>query len=74
MRTIKYTTQFKRDYKREKKSNYHKNLDRNLLDTVELLAADKPLPPRRYDHALTGNWNDHNYQRFRGILDFGANW
>ena len=59
MRIIKHTTQFKRDYSREKKSNHNKKLANNLLATVKLLAVDKPLPPRRYDHALTGNWNDH---------------
>lgn len=56
---IKRTTQFKHDYKREKKSGHHKKLDSELLLTVELLASDKILPPRRYDHHLTGDWHDH---------------
>jgi len=58
MRKIKYTYQFKKDYKREQKSN-HKNLDHHLLSIVNLLALDKPLPSNKYDHPLTGNWNDH---------------
>ena len=59
MRQIKRTTQFKRDYKREKKSGRHPKLDHDLLSTVKLLATNKNLPPRKRDHALTGNWNDH---------------
>ena len=58
MRTIKYTAQFKRDYKREKKSN-HKIFDRIFLNVVKLLAADKTMLQRHQDHALTGDWKDH---------------
>lgn len=59
MRTIKYTHQFKRDYKREKKSSHRSTLDRDLLAIVDLLASDKLLPHRNYDHALSGDWKDH---------------
>ncbi len=59
MRTIKYTNQFKRDYKREKKSGHHPKLDNDLLAIVKLLAKNKALPINKYDHALNGNWNDH---------------
>jgi len=59
MRTIKYTTQFRRDYKREKKSGHHQKLDDDLLSTIKLLAVDKSLPSRKHDHALTGGWSDH---------------
>ncbi len=60
MRTIKYTTRFKRDYKRENKSGRHRTaLDTELLSVVKLLAMDTTLPPRYYDHALNGNWKDH---------------
>jgi mRNA interferase YafQ len=59
MRTIKYTAKFKRDYKREQKSNFRKKLDDDLLTIVNLLATDKPLPPHKHDHQLIGNWSDH---------------
>jgi mRNA interferase YafQ len=59
MRTIKRTTQFKRDYKREKKSGRYRTLDHDLLSIVELLVKDKPLAHRNYDHPLTGEWKDH---------------
>ena len=28
-------------------------------EVVKLLADDKPLAPRNYDHPLSGNWKDH---------------
>lgn len=59
MREVKYTVQFKRDYKREKKSGHYQKLDSELLSIVKLLAADKSLPANKHDHALTGNWVDH---------------
>ena len=59
MRKINYTHKFKRDYKREKKSGQNRALDTNLMTVVKLLAADKPLLHRNYDHPLTGNWKDH---------------
>jgi len=79
MRTIKYTHQFKRDYKREKKSGRYLSLDRELCAIVDLLAADELLPFNKYDHALTGNWIDHRDCHVRPDLilidrkpDFGS--
>lgn len=59
MRTVKYTTRFKRDYRREIASQHGKKLDTLLMEVVDLLAADTPLPRRNVDHALTGDWIDH---------------
>jgi mRNA interferase YafQ len=59
MRIVKYTSRFKRDYRREKSGVLGKKLDVLLLETVNLLAADKPLPRRYADHPLAGEWNDH---------------
>ncbi len=36
-----------------------KKLDTLLMEVVNLLAADEPLPRRNFDHALTGDWSDH---------------
>ncbi len=33
-------------------------LDTLLLEAVNLLAADEPLPQRYFDHALTGEWKE----------------
>lgn len=59
MRDVKYTTRFKRDYRREKSGRHGKNLDTLMMDIVTMLATDKPLPRRAFDHPLTGEWSDH---------------
>ncbi|MGA3263078.1 MAG: type II toxin-antitoxin system YafQ family toxin [Terracidiphilus sp.] len=59
MRTIKRTSRFKKDYKREAKGQYRATLDADLLAAVSLLAADSPLPEKFRDHQLTGEWTDH---------------
>ena len=59
MRTIERTNQFKRDYKRESRGRHRTDLDASLALIVEALANDKPLEPRHYDHALSGEWGDH---------------
>ena len=58
MRTIKRTSKFKKDFKREKKSGKHPNLESELREIIELLADDAELPASKFDHSLSGNWND----------------
>ena len=59
MRTIEYTTKFKRDYKRESKGIYKKTLAIDLKLVIQLLEKDVVLPTNYYDHALIGDWKDH---------------
>ena len=59
MREVKYTTRFRRDYRREKSGRHGKNLDALLMEVVNLLAADKVLPHGKFDHPLAGEWSDH---------------
>jgi len=59
VREVKYTTRFRRDYRREKSGQHAKKLDALLMEVVNLLAADIPLPRRNFDHPLAGEWNDH---------------
>jgi mRNA interferase YafQ len=59
MREIKYTTRFKRDYRREKSRQHGKKIDALLMEIVNLLANDTPLPQRHFDHPLSGEWSDH---------------
>ncbi|EHK58019.1 type II toxin-antitoxin system YafQ family toxin [Allomesorhizobium alhagi] len=59
MRTIRRTTRFKRDYKREAKGRHRQQLDKDLLAIITLLATDVPLAEKYRDHALTGTWSDH---------------
>ncbi len=46
MRTIKYTTTFKKDYKREKKGQHRTIVDTELQTVLELLQADESLPEK----------------------------
>ncbi len=59
MRTVRTTRRFERDYKREKSGRHGKTLDTGLIEVVNLLAADEPLPPNKFDHPLVGEWVDH---------------
>ena len=59
MRTIEWTTQFKKDYKRECRARDKAGLDQKLFPLVELLASDHALEPRHNDHPLAGEWKDH---------------
>lgn len=59
MRTLDYTAQFKRDYKREKKGRHRVSLEAELHTVFSLLLSDQTLEAHHRDHALTGNWSDH---------------
>ncbi len=59
MRTIKRTSRFKKDYKREARGQHRATLDADLLAAVYLLAADTSMPEKFRDHPLTGEWIDH---------------
>lgn len=59
MRTIEWTSAFKRDYKRIKATPRYRDIDTLLPETVQQLADDKPLPEKHRDHGLGGNWKDH---------------
>ena len=59
MRTIRRTAAFRRDYKREKRGRFARNLDAELASVLNELAADRDLARRYHDHQLTGQWKDH---------------
>ncbi|MDQ2680964.1 MAG: type II toxin-antitoxin system YafQ family toxin [Candidatus Eremiobacteraeota bacterium] len=58
MRRIERTSQFKRDYKRERKGKHGAVLDGMLLQFIDCLIEDTRLPARANDHALSGEWED----------------
>ena len=58
VRTVKRTAQFKRDFKRVKRGVHGSHLDETLLQALELLAADAPLPVRFVDHQMKGQFKD----------------
>lgn len=53
MREPKYTSQFKKDIKLQKKRK--KDMEK-LKNVMQLLIDEKPLPEELKDHALVGNW------------------
>lgn len=58
MRTVRTVGRFDRDLRRELKSGVlGKKLNQLLMETVEMLAADRPLPDRYHDHPLSGAWS-----------------
>ena len=57
MRTIDRSSAFKRDYKREKKTD--PLLDEAFLAVIVLLAGDDELPARLRDHPLGGDWKGY---------------
>ena len=59
MRTIKQTSQFKRDLKRELKGPHRQSLQTHFLSLVEALALDKPLDAHYHDHALSQDWKGY---------------
>lgn len=54
MRVLEITRKFKRDYKREARSD--PDLDDSLWPVVECLRTDAPLPQSLSDHGLKGAW------------------
>ena len=73
---IKRTSQFKKDVKLMLKQG--KDIQA-LLDVVELLRTDAPLPDQCHDHALSGNWSGKRechtdpdwlliYEKYEGLL------
>lgn len=60
MRAIERSSMFKRDYKHVKAMpHYSKNLDSLITKILECLLADKALPERNCDHALSGIWKGY---------------
>ena len=58
MRLVQRTAQFRRDFRRVKRSAHGSHLDHTLLAALELLVADTPLPARYVDHPMKGRYAD----------------
>ena len=57
MRPVEITGRFKRDYKREKRSDA--TLDAIVQPVIDMLVMDEVLPPNLSDHSLTGEWKGY---------------
>jgi mRNA interferase YafQ len=56
LKSIFWTNQFKKDYKRAQKQ---KKDIKALKDVLVLLADGQKLPPRYKDHSLQGDWSHY---------------
>ena len=56
MRSVRYTTRFNKDVRREGKSPNNKDLPTKLQVIIDLLAEDKDLPANLHDHLLVGEF------------------
>ena len=60
MSATKYTVKYTRNFKKDFKSAAKRGLDMELLKAViASLAEGSALPERNRDHALTGEWAGH---------------
>lgn len=59
MRTIEWTSAFKRDYKRTKATPRHSDIEKLLPEIIFQLIENRPLPDKHRDHTLAGNWKGH---------------
>lgn len=57
MRPVEITGRFKRDYKREKRSDAA--LDDTFQSVLNMLIIDEVLPPSLSDHPLAGEWKGY---------------
>ena len=53
---VKYTSRFKKDYKRLQKRGYNMG---KLLDVIDILREGGELPPEYKDHPLHGDYVGH---------------
>ena len=56
MRTIKRSSAFKRDYKRETRGRNGATLDNVMVGFLTALTNDQPLDLRYSEHDLSGDW------------------
>lgn len=56
MLNVRYSTQFKKDFKACVKRKYRMPLLQQVIDTLRIPA---PLPPKNRDHNLSGNYSGY---------------
>ncbi len=59
MKTIRWTSAFKADFKRTMRSHRFGNADSILERIATILSNGEPLPAEFHDHPLSGNWKGH---------------
>jgi len=56
MRTINFTSRFRKDFDRVQKGLPAVSLESEMRSVLNMLVADVPLPIKNRDHALRGEW------------------
>ena len=64
----KRATAFKRDFRRVLTNPRDRDADKLLQAVLDLLVADRPLPPSNRDHALSGDWINYRECHLRPDL------
>lgn len=54
MLNIRFSGQFKKDFKRVKSQSFSEDENNELKDLIQQLAEEKPLDPKYLDHPLKG--------------------
>ena len=67
MRTIEYSSVFKRDFKKQGE------LTTSLIEILYKLLNDEELPEKYNDHALSGNWNGYRECHIKPITTSHTN-
>lgn len=68
MRRIYNTRQFRRDFKRLKRSEHAAHIDQTLSEVLKMLSTDTILPKHYVDHAMKGEFKDCRDCHLRGDL------
>jgi mRNA interferase YafQ len=68
MRAIERSSAFKRDYKREARSQHGATLDAALVPVLTIPVKDEPMEPRHRDHDLSGDWTGYRECHFKPDL------
>lgn len=79
IRTHRYASKFRSDYKRELRGHHGRKLDEWLDDAVSLLLRDERLPKKYRDHELVVDWKGYRdchlapdllliYRKLPGVL------
>jgi mRNA interferase YafQ len=65
MRLDKWSSAFKKDFKRESKGQNKNVMKEEFYGVINALANDRPLPWKYKDHDLTGEWSGYRECHFR---------
>lgn len=57
MLNVRFSGQFKKDFKKIKKQGFSNDEEKEFMNIIEDLCKQKPLNEKYHDHPLNGNYN-----------------